>query len=226
MNVVEEILALHVFKHDEVRLTVLEEIDESDDVVVLAHFQHFNLSPLLEYLDWLHVGFLDCLDGSLGTSTFVSGHLDEAKLTFTKSLSNIVEIEQVRETHSFEKPTHPFFLALDAFKVEDARLVRREHDLYRVELSSSIWALFLRDFLDKSASQTMHDSVIRVLSVPVAEDLVSLQNGPMLLKAVGLSFQVTDPLQRVGVIKHVRLAEALVDLVFYRARPSGRKAVC
>ena len=33
-DVIEEILALHVFKHDEVRLTVLEEIDESDDVVV------------------------------------------------------------------------------------------------------------------------------------------------------------------------------------------------
>jgi len=72
----------------------------------------------------------------------------------------------------------------------------------------------------------MHDSVLRVLSVPVAEDLISLQNGPMLLKAVGLSFQVADPFQRVGVIKYVGLAETLVDLVFYRARPGGRKAVC
>ncbi len=93
LNVVKEIFALHVFKHDKVSLAVFEEVNQPDDVVVLAHFQHFDLSPLLEYLDRLHVSFLDCLDGSLGSSHFVSGHPDEAKLTFAKSLSKLIEVK-------------------------------------------------------------------------------------------------------------------------------------
>ncbi len=70
------------------------------------------------------------------------------------------------------------------------------------------------DLLNEGSSQAVHDPALPVLSGPVAEDLVALQNSPMLLKAVSLSLQVTNPFQEVGVFDIVGLTEAFYDLVF------------
>lgn len=64
-DVVEEIFACHVLKHDVVALTRLKKINQLDYVLMLAHLQHFNLSPLLVDLNGLHVGLGDLLDGNL-----------------------------------------------------------------------------------------------------------------------------------------------------------------
>jgi len=54
-DVVEQILALHVLNHDVVLLARLKQVNQLDDVLVLAHFEHFNLPALLEDFDWLHI---------------------------------------------------------------------------------------------------------------------------------------------------------------------------
>ena len=66
LNIVKEVFTLHVVQNDEVGLTVLEEINQFDYIIVLTHLQDFNLSALLEHLNWLHIDLFDGLDGSLG----------------------------------------------------------------------------------------------------------------------------------------------------------------
>ena len=55
LEVVEEIRSGHVVEDDVVVLTVFEEVDEVDDVGMLAHLEHFNLTSLLEHLYVSHV---------------------------------------------------------------------------------------------------------------------------------------------------------------------------
>ena len=93
MDIVKEVLTLHVIKHDKVGLTVLEQIDELDDVVMLTHLEHFDLATLLENLDRLHVCLLDCLDSSLRAINLMVGQFYHAELAFTESLAKLVEIE-------------------------------------------------------------------------------------------------------------------------------------
>ena len=76
LQVLEQVLALHVVEDDVVRVAVLEQIDQSDDVVVLAHLQHLDLSPLLDYLNRLHIFLLHRLDGNLLFAHFVRGLFD------------------------------------------------------------------------------------------------------------------------------------------------------
>ena len=61
LEVVEKVGPLHVVEHDVVILAVLEDVNQVDDVWVLAHFQHFNFAPLLENFNMRHVFFFTCL---------------------------------------------------------------------------------------------------------------------------------------------------------------------
>jgi hypothetical protein len=49
-----------------------EQVNQLDDVFVLAHFQNLDLSPLLENLNWLHVGFGNSLYSYLHSKLLVS----------------------------------------------------------------------------------------------------------------------------------------------------------
>ena len=62
---IKHVIALHVLHHDVVVLAVLEQIDQLDYVVVLAHFENLNLSSLLSYLNRRHFFLFDSLDGHL-----------------------------------------------------------------------------------------------------------------------------------------------------------------
>ena len=119
MDIVKEVLTLHVIKHDKVGLTVLEQIDELDDVVMLTHLENFDLTTLLEHLDRLHVSLLDCLDRSLRAINLVGGQLHHAELTFPKSLTQLEEVEQIGESHSFQKHIGPLLLFLLTVEIED-----------------------------------------------------------------------------------------------------------
>jgi len=57
LNVIKHVFAIHVFNYYEVVVAVLENIKKFDYIRVLAHLQHFDLSPLLNHLYWLHVCF-------------------------------------------------------------------------------------------------------------------------------------------------------------------------
>ena len=99
LNVVEEVLALHVVEDDEVGITILEQVDQLDNITMLAHLEDLDLAPLLEHLNRLHVRLLDCLDRGLDTGDFVRGQLDHAELALAQRLAQLVEVEQVGEAH-------------------------------------------------------------------------------------------------------------------------------
>ena len=73
LNVVEEILTSHEFKHNEVVFTVFENVLQFDYIRVLAHFEDLNLPTLLEYLNLLHISLFNDLDGCLSAVALMSG---------------------------------------------------------------------------------------------------------------------------------------------------------
>ena len=190
LNIVKQVFALHVVEDDEVSFTVLEEIDQLDDIFVLTHLQDFNLTSLLENLNWLHVSLFDGFDGSLGTCDFMRSQLDHAKLTLAQSLSQLIEVKEVGEAHSLEQHVHPTLLLLLRVEVEDARFVGRKHNLHWVESPVSLRTLFLLDVLHEGACKTVHHSTLGVLSVPVAEDFIAIEDSPVLLEPVSLGLQI------------------------------------
>ena len=63
LHVIEEISSFHVFENNVVVLTVLKEIDEVDDVGMLAHLEDFNLTSLLEHFYVIHILLFHLFDG-------------------------------------------------------------------------------------------------------------------------------------------------------------------
>ena len=194
LDVVEEVLTLHVFENNEVGLTILEQVDQLDNILVLAHLEDLDLAPLLEDLNRLHVRLLDRLDRGLDAGDLVRGQLDHAELAFAQRFAQLVEVEQVGEAHGLEEHVHPALLLISAVEVEDARFVWREHDLDREESAVRLGAPLLSNVLHESASQTVHHSASIVLCVPVAEDLVAVEDGPVLLEPISLGLEVARAL--------------------------------
>ena len=128
-HVVKEVAAIQVVENDVVGFTVLKQVKELDDVFVLAHLQHFNLSTLLEDLDRLHVVLLDSLDSDLFACNLVSGQCDHAELTLAKLLAHLVVVEEVVELYGLIQHLDPVLLLLTAIEVENARLTGGQHDL-------------------------------------------------------------------------------------------------
>lgn len=91
----EEVTTLKIL-HDDVDIVgVLKDIVESNDVRMLADFEHFDFS--FEQLD-IFKGkffFLDDLHSYFFARFFVLSSLDEAVLTFTEGLFKLVEVVQV-----------------------------------------------------------------------------------------------------------------------------------
>ena len=122
LNVIEEVLAWHVIKYDVVVLGVLKYVYQFDYIFMLAHFENFNLSPLLEDLDWFHVCLLHSLDGDLFARLFVSCKFDESKLTLTNCLFDIIVSVKVCLRIGFWKFLKPFLLILLMPKIKSPRL--------------------------------------------------------------------------------------------------------
>ena len=79
----------------------------------------------------------------------------------------------------------------------------------------------------ESAREAMHDAASLVAFLPVAENLIALQNGPVVLIPVSLRFKKADALKVDRFFEVVSLSaatEALVNLVLNRAR-SGRQTL-
>ncbi len=92
---IKHVVASHVLHNDVVVLTVFEEVDQSDNVVVLTHLQHFDFSALLSDLDGRHLIFLHSLDGNLVRINFVACKLNDAKLSFSELFNYFVELKHI-----------------------------------------------------------------------------------------------------------------------------------
>ena len=82
-HVIEQVAAGHVLQNDEVVFAVLKQIDEADDVRVLADLEDLYLTTLLEDFHIVHVLFFYLLYRDLLACFIVCRKLDNAKLTLT-----------------------------------------------------------------------------------------------------------------------------------------------
>lgn len=185
LYVVEHVFALHVVQHYEVGIAVFEQIDQLDDIVVLAHFEDLDLTALLEDFDRLHVGLLDRLDCDMRSGHLVLSLLDKAKLAFAESLAKLIEVEQVSEAHSLQQHLHPALLLVHRVEVQDAGLVRWQHDFNWIEGAIGLRAALLRNLFHKCTGETVHYPAAIVSSATVAENFVSVEHRPVLLESIG-----------------------------------------
>ena len=138
LQVIEQIGARHVIEHDVIVLTVLEKIDQVDNVRVLAHLEHFDFTPLLEDLNMGHVLLLDLLDGDLLRRLLVQCELDEAELALSERLVERVVLEHVRVAHGLLQPVFPLLLVLELREEDQTRFIWRDNQLDRVEILASL----------------------------------------------------------------------------------------
>ena len=156
---------------------------------MLAHFEHFNLPSLLKDLDWLHVRLFDRLDCHLVAELLVFGKFDNAELTLAKVILQIVKLIDVELTNDLPNGFQPLCLTVDRAKVQDPRLIRRQHDLDWVQIASSIRVdLWLR-LLDECSRKTVHDPLIIIALISEAKQIFADHLSPMLFKSVSSRFQ-------------------------------------
>jgi hypothetical protein len=75
-------------------------------------------------------------------------------------------------------------------EIKDARFVRWQHNFHWVEGETLAGTLFFGEFLNKSASETVHDSVRRVIFVSVAIEFVPHDDCPVGLETICTGLQV------------------------------------
>ena len=63
----------------------------------------------------------------------MNGKLHQSKLTLAQSFVEGVEVENVLVAHGLLEPVDPKLLVLSLWEEDQARLVGRDHQLYRVE---------------------------------------------------------------------------------------------
>ena len=64
----------------------------------------------------------------------MNSELHQSKLALAQSLIKGIVVQNVRITHSLLKPVDPLCLVLNFLEENQARLVRRNDQLYRVEV--------------------------------------------------------------------------------------------
>ena len=113
-------------------LRVLEDVNQPDNIRVLADLEHLDFSLLKLQLLKRHVFLLNNLDGHLPLRLLVDGELNLPELTFTKVLMNIIEILDGRVPHSTLDVLDPLIPLLQVPAVEHADLIDGEYYLERV----------------------------------------------------------------------------------------------
>lgn len=101
---------------------------------MLTHFEHFDFTALLEDLNVRHILFLYLLDRDFLPRLEVSGHLDQAELTFTQCFFKFVEVKYVTVIHHFLKFVHPVLLLFSRIEEENIDFVWRDADRNRIVL--------------------------------------------------------------------------------------------
>ena len=120
LNVVEEIFTSAIFKNDKVIVLVFEKINQANDVFVLAHFEHLNLSSLLIHLNRLHVFLLNRFYGCFDPCLNVDALSDQTKLPFSQNIAHFIEVEHVLIVEGLYEILKPNLANFFATKVENA----------------------------------------------------------------------------------------------------------
>jgi hypothetical protein len=95
LDIIKQILALHILEYDVVVVRILKKIDEGHDVWVLRHLQGINFSPLLVDFDWFHIFLVYCLNSYLFARFLVASEFDKTKLTLAQVRLDVIIFEHV-----------------------------------------------------------------------------------------------------------------------------------
>ena len=96
LDVVEEILSLHVFQNNVVVVLVFKQINQCYNVWMLTHFENVYFSSLLINFYWLHIFLVDCLYCNFLPCFLMDCKLHKSELTLAEVTFEIVEVEEVR----------------------------------------------------------------------------------------------------------------------------------
>ena len=76
-------------------IVVFKQINELDDILVLAHLENFYLASLLVHFYRLHVSFGDDFNGKVATVLLVRCKFNDAKLTLAQVFVDGIEVINV-----------------------------------------------------------------------------------------------------------------------------------
>ena len=96
LDVVEEILSLHVFQNNVVVVLVFKQINQCHNVWMLTHFENVYFSSLLINFYWLHIFLVDCFYCNFLPCFLMDCKLHKSELTLAEVTFEIVEVEEVR----------------------------------------------------------------------------------------------------------------------------------
>jgi len=94
--------------------------------------------------------------------------LNNSELTFPKVILKVVEVVYVELSNYLADGFEPLRLAFDRAKIKDPRLIWRQHNLYRVQVASSVGVHLGLCFLNESTGQAVHNSLVVVSLIPKA----------------------------------------------------------
>lgn len=238
LDVVKQVATLHVLQHNVVVFTILKQVNETDNIWVLAHLEHLDLSPLLIYLYLLHIFLVDCLDCHLLAIVLVRRQFHEAKLAFAEIALEVIEIKHIVVTDRVLELLGPLLLQCFVLEVEESAFVRWQYNLHWIKQARLTLTHLSRHLLHKSSDERVHDLVglapLEILLVLVAVNLVPGNDGTVLLVSVCFGFEQTETLEDnidLGVVliiseplKWPRLRRVLLLIVLRKVALLGFKA--
>ena len=95
LDIIIHIISSHEIEHYVIVFAVLKQVNEVDDVRVLAHLENLYLTSLLEYFNVCHVFLFDLFDGGFIACLLMQGQLDQAELPLSEGLVQCVIVEHV-----------------------------------------------------------------------------------------------------------------------------------
>ena len=91
-------------------IVVFKQINELDDILVLAHLENFYLASLLVHFYRLHVSFRDYFYGKVATVLLVRCKFNDAELTLAQVFVDGIEVINVGETNFLSDGVSPHLL--------------------------------------------------------------------------------------------------------------------
>ena len=137
--------------HDDVNIVlVLKDVEQADDVGVLAHLENLYLSTL--ELDILHGHVLLChdLDCDCLAGLLVDGRLHQAKLAFAKRVVYLVVVKHVCVSNHLLDSVQPFLFLFFACQIVRTGLIGRKDQFEWIQDSCAV-QLLLRLVFDEHA---------------------------------------------------------------------------
>ena len=186
LHVVEQVAALTLLQNNKYVVLVLEDVQQSNHVWMLADLEHLDLSFLqFEFLNG-HMLFPDDLDGHFFIGFQMPGKFHLSELTLSQIRHNFIIVFHLRVANGLLYGSDPLASVVPVSTVVDANLIHREVQLERVDRRFLVQLLFFLA-LNEHTHQRVHIFVLLVVLLLVAIKFFSKKAVPVLFELVILS---------------------------------------